>query len=273
MSSDPKISIITVVYNSKAYLEQAMLSVLNQGYENLEYIVIDGGSTDGSVDIIKQYADRLAYWVSEKDNGISDAFNKGIAKATGDWVGILNADDFYEPDTLALIANQDKLLGTSVDVLHGNQQYWVKSVDNTWIKDYVFTARQELLPKEMTVNHPTTFVRKSVYDRCGVFRTDLKYAMDYELLLRFYLKGAKFKYLDRQLANMRYDGASDQNWPKAYRESFISKLDNGIAWTVAYPYYLKMLVRTSIARLLPKLGLGKVLQWFRRKFALTAKSK
>lgn len=273
MHSGPKISVITVVYNSKAYLEQAMLSVLNQGYDNLEYIIIDGGSTDGSLEVIRQYANRLAYWVSEKDKGISDAFNKGIAQATGDWIGILNADDFYQPDTLATVAQIDQVEGNEVDVIHGNQQYWVKNADGQWVKDYVFTARQELLPKEMTLNHPTTFVRRQVYEQFGMFRTDLRYAMDYELLLRFYLKGARFYYHNAVLANMRYDGASDQNWPKAYHESYISKIDNGIPKSVAYPYYLKMLARTTIARLLPKLGLSKVLQWFRRKFALTAKSK
>src|SRR5439155_13950516 len=93
----PLVSIITIVYNREAYLEQAINSVLQQSYPNIEYIVIDGGSTDNSVSIIKKYASKIQYWVSEPDNGIADAFNKGLMKANGNIIGFINADDWYEP--------------------------------------------------------------------------------------------------------------------------------------------------------------------------------
>ena len=102
----PKISIITVCYNSEAHIEEALLSVINQSYENKEYLVIDGGSKDGTLNIIEKYKDRIDYFVSEPDKGISDAFNKGIKAATGDIIGILNSDDFMMPNALTKVAEQ-----------------------------------------------------------------------------------------------------------------------------------------------------------------------
>lgn len=99
-----KISVITVCYNAVSSLEKTILSVLNQTYSNIEYIIIDGGSTDGSVDIIKKYIDRLAYWVSEPDNGVYDAMNKGVCAASGDWVNFMNAgDSFYCNETISTL--------------------------------------------------------------------------------------------------------------------------------------------------------------------------
>lgn len=100
MTNMIKVSIITVVYNGVKNIEQTIKSVLHQTYSNIEYIVIDGGSTDGSLDIIKKYSDSISYWVSEADKGIYDAMNKGISKATGDLIGIINSDDWYEPDAI-----------------------------------------------------------------------------------------------------------------------------------------------------------------------------
>lgn len=110
-----KISIITPCYNAASYIEQTINSILNQGYSNLEYIIIDGGSTDGTIEIIKKYADKLAYWVSEPDNGQSDAINKGIAVATGEIFNWINADDYLEPNVLNLIATE--FLENEIDVV------------------------------------------------------------------------------------------------------------------------------------------------------------
>jgi glycosyltransferase involved in cell wall biosynthesis len=100
VSYQPLVSIVTIVYNGEKHLEQTIRSVLNQTYPKIEYIIIDGGSTDRSPDIIRKYNKSLAYWVSEKDNGVSDAFNKGIAKSTGDIIGLINSDDWYEETTV-----------------------------------------------------------------------------------------------------------------------------------------------------------------------------
>ena len=117
----PKISIITVCYNSEAHIEEAILSVINQSYENKEYLVIDGGSKDGTLNIIEKYKDRIDYFVSEPDKGISDAFNKGIKAATGDIIGILNSDDFMMPNALTKVAEQYE---ERIDVYRGYCLVW-----------------------------------------------------------------------------------------------------------------------------------------------------
>ena len=116
----PVISIITIVFNGEKYLDQTIRSVLDQNYPSVQYIIIDGGSTDNSINIIKKYEKDLYFWISEKDNGISDAFNKGIARATGDIIGIINADDWYEPKTFERVAQQMD----DADICFGDVQFW-----------------------------------------------------------------------------------------------------------------------------------------------------
>ncbi|MBC5774889.1 glycosyltransferase [Pontibacter sp. KCTC 32443] len=205
----PLVSVVTVVYNGQKSLEQTIQSVLNQTYPNLEYIIVDGGSTDGTLDIIRKYEESIAYWKSEKDNGISDAFNKGISLATGELIGLLNADDWYEPDALETIVSAYK----PGSVVHGNMQYW----NEDGSKGLFFKPNQKLLPKEMTINHPTVFISRSLYEQYGTFSTNYKLAMDYHLLLRLYLASVPFIEVDKTIANMRSGGFSG-NWINCYRE-------------------------------------------------------
>jgi len=263
MSESIKISIITVVFNGKTHMEQTIKSVLSQTYSNIEYIIIDGGSTDGTIDIIKQYEDKLAYWVSEPDRGISDAFNKGIAKATGEIVGILNADDWYEVDTVEkVVANINK-----GDVLHGVMQYW--EGDEKLHKTY---PDDTLLPKEMTINHPTVFVKRWVYEKYGVFKLDYRYAMDYELMLRFFVNGVKFYALNDVLTNMRYEGVSDKMWKRALLESRKAKDENLQDQKLTNRlYYYKQFARAWLARFLQDAGFSGVVSLYRKKFAMVKK--
>lgn len=258
------VSVVTVVFNGEKHLEQTIQSVLTQTYGNIEYIIIDGGSTDGTLDIIKKYEDRLAYWVSEPDNGISDAFNKGIIKATGEIIGILNADDWYEPDSVAqLVANAEK-----GDVFHGVMQYWgdEKKLHKTY-------PDASLLAKEMTINHPTVFVKKWVYEKYGVFRLDYRYAMDYELMLRFFVNGVKFYAIDSVLTNMRYEGVSDTMWKKALQESRRAKDENLPSQKRQNSlYFYKQFARAWLARFLQNIGLAKFVETYRKNFALVKKS-
>src|ERR1700733_2556203 len=116
----PQVSIITVVFNGERYLEQAIRSVLGQSYPNIQYVVINGGSGDGTLSIIRKYEDRISCWISEKDKGISDAFNKGLARCEGEIIGILNADDWYEPDAVALAVKYIE----AGDIAFGDIRLW-----------------------------------------------------------------------------------------------------------------------------------------------------
>lgn len=235
-----RVSVITIVYNGEKFLEQTIQSVLTQSYKNIEYILIDGGSTDGTLDIIRKYDSRIAYWKSEPDKGISDAFNKGIALATGDLVGILNADDWYEPEAVARIVAKYE----PDSVLHGNKQYWNEDGG----KAHQARPNLDVLPLEMSLNHPTVFVSKSLYNRYGVFDLDYKLAMDYHLLLRFYAAGAKFIHVDHIITNMRLGGVS-ANILGCYRE--VLKAKNEVlghrASNKLYYYWTIMRYKTSMA--------------------------
>lgn len=210
MAHQPLVSIITIVYNGEKYLEQTIQSVLGQSYPNLEYIIIDGGSRDNSVSIIKKYSDRLAFWMSEKDKGVSDAFNKGIARANGEIIGLINADDWYEPSAVEKVVT---LMGDA-DVAYGDVRYWKDGK-----KDLILIGNHERLHHEMSVSHPGVFVKSKTYKDHGVFRNEYKYAMDYELLLRFHVQSCVFVHVPDVIANMRWEGLSDQQWHKACKEA------------------------------------------------------
>ena len=196
----PKVSIITVVYNAIDTIEQTIKSVIGQGYPNLEYIIIDGGSTDGTLDVIQKYRGHISQFVSEPDKGIGDGFNKGISMAQGDWIGMINADDWYAPNAIALM------------------------MANVSIDDYVCCGNIRLIGKNgferekrskvgwlnfgMYIMHPTCFVRKWVYRATGKYDTSLKIAMDFDMFLRIKSKGFPIKYIDQTVAYMRADGVS-----------------------------------------------------------------
>ena len=157
-TSQPLVSIITIVYNGENYLEQAINSVVQQSYQNIEYIIIDGGSTDQSISIIKKYESKIRAWISEPDKGIADAFNKGLARASGDVIGFINADDWYEPDAVQKVVENIN----GADIVYGDLRLWRdKKVD------FIVEGDHMHLEDEMTLNHPTVFVRKLVYDQFG----------------------------------------------------------------------------------------------------------
>lgn len=201
-----RISIITVVYNEVKTIARTIESVLSQSYNNVEYIIIDGGSTDGTLNVISKYRNKLAYFVSEQDDGIYDAMNKGIRKATGDIIGILNADDWYEPEALGTIANvfQD----CEADVVYGQLQI----IYNDGTKKLFERPGLETFYTQMAVPHPATFLRRSVYEKYGLFDTSFRIAADYELMLRLYTGGAKFEAVKYIVTNFSADGISSTNY-------------------------------------------------------------
>jgi len=211
-----KISIITVVYNNKEAIQDAMNSVLSQGYDDLEYIIVDGASTDGTVEVIKKvvkrYPERSIKFISEKDDGIYDAMNKGIALATGDVVGLLNGDDVYA-DNLVLKKVAGVFAVPSIDSCYADLVYVDKFDLNKVIRYWKSCDYQDgLFSKGWAPPHPTFFVRRKVYEKYGMF--DLSYSMgnDVDLMMRFLNKyKLKSVYVPDIFVKMRLGGVSNRN--------------------------------------------------------------
>lgn len=207
-------SVVTVCYNAVDTIESTINSVLCQLYCGFEYIVIDGKSTDGTLELIKQYSERIK-WVSEKDSGIYDAMNKGISLATGDYLIFMNAGDvFYDSYVLGKITSRIAL-SSHVDVLYGNAM--LISVDKT--KLYT-PAPLHKLRKGMITSHQSTFVKTDVLKQM-LFDTRYRYAADYNQISALYLSGFSFIYTDVTIAKVRVDvGCTYSNFVKSKKEVF-----------------------------------------------------
>lgn len=252
----PLVSIVTIVFNGEKYLAQTIESVLGQTYSNIEYIIIDGGSKDNSVSIIKKYSSQLAYWISEPDKGISDAFNKGIGKANGEIIGLINADDWYESHTIETIVSNIN----NADVIYGNVAYWKNGY-----KEMIVQGRDDYLKNEMTLNHPTVFVKRHCYEKFGGFHTGYKFAMDYEFLLRLTVNKCRFIYVPTLLANMRWQGLSDKHWYSACKEALAVKNKYFPQRKIFHAlYFAKQIAAISIAKWLQKIHLDSLVRFYRR---------
>lgn len=258
----PLVSIITAVYKGEKYLEHTIQSVLNQTYSNIEYIIIDGGSTDGTLDIIRKYDNQIAYWVSEPDEGISDAFNKGISLASGDIIGIINADDWYEIDTVEKIIK--RFLECKPDIMHGIVRRG----------DELITPDEAMLTYEMSINHPATFATSSSYFKIGLFRCDFRYAMDYEWLLRAKGCGLKFSYINQRLANMRLGGVSDRQWRMVICE-FLKAQNLHYPDRVLFNYFffIFQFLKGTVRHLLEKIGLQSLIKYYHTYGSIVKKRK
>ena len=211
-----KISIITVVYNNKDSIQDAIDSALSQEYDDLEYIIVDGASNDGTVEAIKEavkrYPERSIKFISEEDDGIYDAMNKGIRLSEGDVVGTLNSDDFYiNNDVISIVINE--FISKNVDSIFADLVY-VRADDLGKIVRYYSSAG--FYPKKMAYGwmpaHPTFFVKKEIYERYGLYKTDYQIAADYELIARFLVNNkVSYSYIPKVLVRMRTGGASTRN--------------------------------------------------------------
>lgn len=215
-----KISIITPSFNSTGTIEKTIESVLNQSHKDLEYIIIDGASTDGTKEIIEKYKKIFPIiYISEKDQGIYDAMNKGLKLATGDIIGILNSDDVFKDEkTLSKIANCFQT-EKEIDACYGDLEFFESSDLNKVVRFWRAGEYQEKkLNNGWIIPHPTFFARRVVYEKFGFFRPEFKLAGDYELLLRF-LKINKIKtaYLPEVLTKMRVGGVSGHNFKQRQR--------------------------------------------------------
>jgi glycosyltransferase involved in cell wall biosynthesis len=197
----PLISVVTPSYNQGKFIEDTIESVLDQGYPNLEYIIIDGGSNDETIDIIRRYEKHLAFWASETDRGASDAIARGFSRSTGAILAYLNSDDLYLPGTLHAIA--EAMTEPDVDVAFGNT-YWIDSSGNILgERRQTPFVRMGYLYGGSDLQQPATFWKRNLYVECGGMDQSYLFAFDTDLFTRFAVRGARFKHVNKFLASFR----------------------------------------------------------------------
>lgn len=205
-----RISVITATYNSQDTIEDTLISVRSQNYANLEHIIIDGGSSDNTLSILDAHSEYISKIISEKDDGIYDAFNKGISIATGDIVAILNSDDiFYDNNSLRII--NDEFVNKNCDIVFGDMYFFENDpefLQRKWISS---PFKLNSFKSGWHPPHPSFFVKKDVYKKYGVFNTSLKISADFELMLRFLeINRLKSSYIPKCLVLQRTGGASQK---------------------------------------------------------------
>jgi glycosyltransferase involved in cell wall biosynthesis len=209
VQSLPLVSIITIVYNNAKYIKDCIQSVLSQGYPRLEYVVIDGGSTDGTVGIIEEYRDYISVFISEPDEGLYDALNKGIINASGDVIGILHSDDLFCNENV-VSASIQRMLDTDSEFCFSDMVI-VDNVNGKIVRYYMaHYFRRWMFRIGWLPPHPTTFIKKSIFDEFGLYSTEYKISGDFDFLVRiFFSREIKWTYLNLVTVKMRFGGASN----------------------------------------------------------------
>lgn len=222
MNNSIKISIITISYNSEKTIEETIISIVNQDYDYLEYLIIDGGSKDNTMKIVDKYRDRIAFVVSEKDKGICDAFNKGIAHATGDVIGIINSDDILLPGALSTVADHYK---PEIDIYSGNVLMWNDQTGQTYVRKPDLEYRG--IRKSFKACHPGRFIARKAYEKYGNYSLEFRYCMDVDLLIRFLRNGAKCIHIDKELTQFRIGATSSDSVLKKKKDTEALVRNNG----------------------------------------------
>jgi glycosyltransferase involved in cell wall biosynthesis len=238
------VSVITVVFNGEDYLQQTIDSVKNQTYKNIEYIIIDGGSTDNTINIIKKNQDHISHWISEPDKGLYDAMNKGVKIANGDLIGTINSDDWYELDAIRLVVDT-YLKNPNAKVIHSNR-YDVYS-DNTR-KVYAYNPSVfKLKYLSMTFSHPSMFVTREVYQQYS-YNIALKSYADYQFSLMVFMNNNKFVHIDKPLVNFRVGGISGQlSLREELQQGFIARNNAGLnVFENIFALFLRILTKTFL---------------------------
>ncbi len=237
-----KISVITITYNSAQTVEQTIQSVLNQSYKNVEYIVVDGESTDATLSIIEKYKNKISNIISEKDNGLYDALNKGIALATGDIIGILHSDDFFV-DNNVLQHYANLFTTTNADAVYSDLYYVDKTNTNNITRKW---KSGNYKPNSFLFGwmppHPTFFVKRELYKKYGNFNLQLTTAADYELMLRFVHKHKIFlAYLPQYSIKMRIGGKSNIT----IKSRLNANMEDRKAWEInnLKPYFFTLFLK------------------------------
>jgi glycosyltransferase involved in cell wall biosynthesis len=261
----PTITVVTVCRNVLPALRETVASVLSQDYPALEYWIVDGASTDGTVEYLAELERRGVRTVSEPDRGISDAMNKGIRLASGTLIAHLHAGDLYAPGALEAVAHAHAA-DPGADVYCA----WMRKREPHG--DVVYRCAPDRLERDMTVNHPATWTRREAFERLGGFDEGLKRAMDYDFFLRARVAGCRFHVIEAPLAIMESGGASERSlWATLAETHAIRRrrMRAGFARTGAYLAFLY--ARGEARRALQAIGLGGLVAWYRRRFALLKK--
>jgi glycosyltransferase involved in cell wall biosynthesis len=227
----PLVSIITVCLNNEKYIEQTIKSVLEQTFKNIEYVIIDGGSKDKTVDIIKNYEDKISFWISEPDNGIYDGMNKGIRFSKGQIIGIINSGDWYEIDAVEEVIHFFKQK-VGACIVHGNRKLWDE--EGSKLKGTILPSKNysKLIYHTLPISHSTCFVKRSIYSRYGLFDIRYKFSADHEFFLRLYKEDIYPYYLNKLIANVRAGGGSytlgaikeSQQISKKYKSALLGRI-------------------------------------------------
>lgn len=229
---EPLVTIVTVVRNGVETIEQTIQSVLGQTYRNIEYIVIDGASTDGTADIIRKYEENIAYWLSEPDSGISDAFNKGIAVSTGSWINFLNAGDtFLDRDVIKRMQSHfDTAPIITAFVKHGN----------ITLPKYSHSNDEPLCVKAM-ISHQGSFIHRDIFNDIGIFSLEFDIRMDYEFWLRC-LKKYKFTFVDYIIISYEA-GVSGSDMKKYFREEILANKIHHVHFIYSVKAWVKYMIK------------------------------
>lgn len=245
----PRVTIVTVVYNCCEHLQSAIDSVREQTYPNIEYLVIDGGSTDGTLDVILHNQDIITYWVSEPDGGIYEAMNKGIALATGTYIGLLNADDLLLPHGVQKAVDALEALGQP-----GYTCGAVELIDEAGQKVGIsvpFPKPQRLKRRflEMPCHHLGVFVHRDVYEKWGVFDTSIRLSADYDLILRFIAHDVPCVRIDEPLGKFRKGGVS--GGMGTWFETFVVHKKNRCPFPYSVYVVMRSIIKSYLAEILP----------------------
>lgn len=216
------VSIITATYNSSTHIKDCVKSVYNQLYSEIEHIIIDGASKDDTIDIIDSMPNRVAKIISEPDNGIYDAMNKGISAATGDIIGILNSDDFFSSNDVVSKIVKEFMENPELEGVYTNLYYVKQDDPDTIVRHWISKPfKERSFFKGWHPPHPTLYMRRSVYEKLGLFDLDFSLAADFELMLRFFERyKIKTKYLPITTIRMRLGGATSKNLQNIRKQNF-----------------------------------------------------
>jgi glycosyltransferase involved in cell wall biosynthesis len=240
------VTVITVAFNSERTIERTIDSIKSQTYPNIEYLVIDGGSKDDTVVLLERRDGDIDRWISEPDLGISDAFNKGIALSSGEYLAFLNSDDWLEPDHLRCAV--DALQDSSIDFVFGD--LWLHSPDgreqHVFIGEPNYAAR--IAHHMPFLNHPTVLCRRAAFDKIGLFDPALRTAMDYDWFLRLHRMGGRGTYVPRLVSHMTLEGQSDRNFGAGLREVRIVSMRHGYPGWLAWPRFAFRLTKGTLRR-------------------------